>query len=255
MKAVKKRLVYILLLLVMIYLSDAKSLLIALGIGTIGYIVFEKRNAHKYSFMIFLIAFCACLFALFAVLYSEPVKNYISKASKLLGLYLYGDGWNGKFDYIRGTLLEELQSVRLLLGFGLGQYGSRVANLFAYDVMWRSDNGINNMVAALFKPHWIPQYVQYVRYYNADFVSQIGWRSAVLSYPFNSITAMIAETGIIGVIFFSKVFNSYVKESECKILAYYFAVACFFDLYFDNFPCVAIIIFVILNTRVKRGRR
>ena len=249
---IQKNCIYIILILVMLYLADAKSLLIALAIGTIGYYFFEHRSNFNYSFMWYTITFCISLFALFGVLYSETIKEFVLQKNHLLYTYLYQSGWNGKFEFIRGTLLEELPGIHLFTGFGLGQYGSRIANMFAYNVMWRADNGINNIVAAFFKPHYIPQYAKYIGFYNADFVSQIGWRSAVMSYPFNSVTAMIAETGLVGILFFSYVFNNYIKESECKILGFYFLVACFFDLYFDNFPCVALLILVMLNTKVRR---
>lgn len=249
---IKRNFIYILLILAMLYLADAKSLLIALAIGTLGYYIFEHRRNSNYSFLWYTIIFCSSLFVLFGTLYSETIKEFILQKNHLLYTYLYQSGWNGKFEYIRGTLLEELKGIRLLTGFGLGQYGSRIANMFAYNVMWRADNAINNIVAAVFNPHYVSQYAKYIKFYNTDFVSQIGWRSAVMSYPFNSVTAMIAETGLVGIFFFSYVFNNYIKESECKILGFYFLVACFFDLYFDSFPCVALLIVVMLNTKVQR---
>lgn len=254
LSAIKSNLIYIILVIIMIYLADAKSLLIALAVGTMGYLIFEHKKSYKYSFLLFVVTFCCALFAVFIILYLEPVKMFVCERSSLFGKYLYSEGWNGKFEYIRGTLLEELPVLHLLVGFGLGQYGSRIANIFAYNIMWRADNGINNFVSSFFNSRCIPQYAKYINFYNADFVSQIGWRSAVMSYPFNSVTAMIAETGIIGVIFFAYIFNNYIKASECKILGYYFVVACIFDLYFDNFPCVAIIILIILNTKIKDKR-
>lgn len=171
-----------------------------------------------------------------------------------MATYLYLDGWNGKFNYIRGTFLNELQGIRFFTGYGLGQYGSRIANLFAYDVMWRTDNGVNNLIAAFFAPHHIPEYVKYIEFYDEYFVSQIGWRSAVLSYPFNSFTALLAETGIIGVILSAGVINSYARKSYCSIIAYYFLAANFFDLYFDNYPCVALIIVILTNTLTSDKR-
>lgn len=244
----KRNIVYILLITIMLYLADAKSLLIAFFIGIVGYLVFDFIFRCKYSFLIFSITFCLSLFFLFYLLYYTPLKELIIQNSSVLSTYLYQIGWNGKFEYIRGSLLEELSMPYFLFGYGLGQYGSRVANMFAYNVMWRADNSINNLIKMLFEPHCIPQYAKYIKFYNADFVAQIGWRSAVMSYPFNSITAMIAETGLIGVVFFSYFFNKYLSKSNCRVLGFYFFVACLFDLYFDNLPCLALLIVIILNT-------
>ncbi|MEY8337972.1 hypothetical protein AALB16_08055 [Lachnospiraceae bacterium 62-35] len=250
-KNVKKNIPYLLILLIMLYLSDSKSLIVALAIGSLGYIIFEHKGIMKYSFMFYFILFYVGLFIVISLLYLPPIENYIKDKSDLLNTYLYTSGWNGKFEYIRGTLLEELRGIRLLTGFGLGQYGSRVANLFAYTVMWRADNGINNLISSLFAPHYLPQFARYISFYDYDFVAQIGWRSAVLSYPFNSVTAFIAEIGLIGVAFFSYIISICLKKSDCKILGYYFLAACFFDLYFDSYQCLALIILVLFNTRKK----
>lgn len=245
-RAIKENLMYLILVFAMLYLADAKSLVMSLALAVIAFIVFERKTTRKYSIVLFVFSFYAFLFGLFFILYNDVIRELIEKHSQLLQTYLYADGWNGKFEYIRGTLLEELSGIRILFGYGIGQYGSRVSNLFAYDIMWRASNGINNMVATLFKSYYIPQFAKYMEYYDASFVSQIAYRSAVLSYPFNNVLTLIAETGIIGMIFWSNLLNKHIRNSKCKILIYYFAIACFFDMYFDNFPCVALII-VVMN--------
>jgi len=255
LKKLKQNKWYIFLAMIMLYLADAKSLIVALVAGILGYIIFEhKKRTTKYSFAIYMLSFYIGVFFIMLILYWAPVRSYIQAHSELMSTYLYMDGWNGKFNYIRGTFLNELNGIKFFTGYGLGQYGSRIANLFAYDVMWRADNGINNLIAAVFAPHHIPEYVKYIEFYDEYFVSQIGWRSAVLSYPFNSFTALIAETGVIGVILTAGVANSYVRNSYCKIIAYYFLAATFFDLYFDNYPCAALIILILTNTLISHGR-
>lgn len=253
-KNIKQNKWYIFLAIVMLYLADAKSLIVALAIGILGYLIFEHKKPSRYGFSIYMLSFYIGVFLMMLILYSVPVRDYIQSHSELMSTYLYLDGWNGKFNYIKGTFLNELNGIRLFTGYGLGQFGSRVANLFAYDAMWRANNGINNFIASTFAPHHIPEYIKYVRFYDDYFVSQIGWRSAVLSYPFNSLTALFAETGIIGVILSASVINSYIRNSYCKIIAYYFLAATFFDLYFDNYPCVALIIVILTNTLVSNKK-
>ena len=89
-------------------------------------------------------------------------------------------------------------------------------------------------------------------YYTSEFVKKIGWISAVLSYPFNNVTSWFAETGIFGLIGISNIIQYYLSESKGRFLAYYFVVSCLFDIYFDIFPVIGIVIVMIAATRKNR---
>lgn len=249
-RSVKKNVRYVILGLITLYLADAKSLVLAFAMGMLLYWIFEFVIKGKNSFFVCMCSIYMILFLVSSILYSDIVHNFICNISSLFEQYIYSEGWNGKFLYITGTFTKSMRSLHSLVGYGFGQYGSRVANMFAYNVMWRNDNSINNFVATTFSPHFLEQYAQYVRYYDAYFVSQIGWRSAVLSYPFNSLTALIGETGIIGVLSFAYIAENKIRNSRCRFIAFYFFIACFFDIYFDIFPCVGIAIVMLLNTQV-----
>ena len=242
----KKNSGYIIIALVMLYLADAKTLVISAVVAIIVYVVL--LNNKKKSFFIFMLGTYFLIFLLMLVMYSNTVTHYLENELPLLATYLYKDGWNAKFIYIRGIFVEELKGLRLFMGFGLGQCGSRVSNMFAYNEMWRADNVINNFISTTFNSRCIPEFAKYIRFYTSDFVAAIGWRSAVMSYPFNSLTALLGETGIVGVVCVAKFLDSYINKSCVKIAAFYFLFACFFDIYFDNFPCVAILIIILVNS-------
>ena len=234
--------------LVEIYLADAKVLVVAMIAGIMLYKVSEKIFRQKNSYFYCFVVLFLFLFVFSVSFQSDYAVNLINSIIPEYARYLYSSEFNGKILYITGTFSNELSDFRLFTGFGLGQYGSRVANLFAYNQMWRAENAINAFISSNFDPAYIKSYVQYIWYYDNDFVKEIWWKSAILSYPFNSITALIAETGIIGVIGVAKVINDVIKPSGCRFLAYYFMIACMFDIFFDNFPFVMLIIVMILNT-------
>lgn len=249
LKICKDNLLILLMGLTILYLADAKVLILAMLVGIMFYWFFERLFRRKNSFFCCFICFYIALF-LFSYLFEwSIIKNFIMLLSPAYSIYLYSNGWNGKFLYITGTFTKQLRGLHLFTGYGLGQYGSRVANMFAYNVMWRGDNAINRIIANNFAPSYLTNYAQYIRYYSADFVEGIRWRSAILSYPFNSITALIGETGIFGILGFAKITEYYIKDSACRFLAFYFMVACMFDIYFDNFPCVVLIIVMLMNTK------
>lgn len=246
----KENLFIIIIGVTTLYLAEAKTLVGAMVIGIFLYLLFEYLGKQKKSFLYCFICFYIGLFLFTNLFEWDAIKNLIISLSPDYSIYLYKEGWNGKALYIVGTFTEQMQWLHLFTGYGMGQYGSRVANMFAYDVMWRGDNAVNRLIAAFFEPSYLQNYAQYIKYYTTEFVAGIRWRSAILSYPFSSIIALIGETGVIGVLGFAKVIQYYVKDSACRFLAFYFMVACLFDIYFDNFPCVALIIVVLANTRV-----
>lgn len=248
---VKKYFWYILMIVFMLYLTDSKALDLSLACAVLLYFIVSVMVSEKLRCFIFLLSLCMGMLVFVQILYLPEVQHFITKINPVMSVYIYKDGWNAKFSYFNGTFINLFSGIRLFTGYGLGQYGSRVANAFAYNVMWRDDNFINNFISSFFSPHYVPQFAEYVSIYTEEFVQQIRWRSAVLSYPFSSFIAFIAEYGFAGFTLFSYTLGKMLKNSRCKIIIAYFAVACIFDLYFDNFQCTGIVIFYLCNTILK----
>lgn len=231
---------YIAMVLCTLYLTEAKGMEIALLIAVIVHMVVSSITKRKYSLFILIIFFyCAVGVGLY-LLQLSYIQDWLNNVIPLWSVYLYKSGWNGKYQYMYGTYFESLKGLRLFFGYGLGQYGSRIANAFAYDVMWRANNGINELIADIFKPSHVEAYVKYVSYYNRSFVDAIGWRSAVLSYPFSSFIALLGETGLVGVFLFAKGINKIfmgIKESAKFLIVYFFSI-CLVDIYFDDYQCI-----------------
>lgn len=248
-----KNFVNIICVLVIMWLADCKLLTIAMIAGIVLYYVFENVFKLRKSFFAFFILLSLMIFILSYTINFNFVRNAVNFICRSYSAYIYNTQYdfNGKAVYIMSTFTKQLDGIHFFTGYGLGQYGSRVANLFAYTEMWRNNNFINNFIANNFSPLFIPEYAQYIKYYTADFVKNIGGRSAILSYPFNSFTAVFAELGVIGSVIFARLIEEYTKDSVCKSIAFYFLLACVFDIYFDNFVCIGFVIFIIVNTQVK----
>lgn len=246
---------WIICIIGMLVLASANAVVLSALIAVGVYFVFSiKKTKGRYS-IFWMIVFTYIFFAIFLlILFSPAVKSFIADNNSYLNLYLYSEGWNFKLKYFYGTFFEKLSGVRLLTGYGLGQYGSRIANAFSYDVMWRAEGGINRIIASLFQPHHIPQYTEYIKFYNKEFVDGIQWRSAVMSYPFSSFIALIGETGIIGVVTVAAWINKTFEKFPCKIIIFYFLIVCIFDIFFDDYQCVLILVFYLgfVNQHYKK---
>lgn len=246
---------YLISIIIMIILASANAVVVAAISAILIYVILKYKRLSDKNDLFWMI----CLIYLFfiialRILQAPQIKNIIQNKSTYLNMYLYTSGWNYKFRYFYGTIFDSLKGIRLFTGYGLGQYGSRVANAFAYDVMWRASNGINNFIATVFPSSYVPQFARYISFYTEDFVNSILWRSAVMSYPFSSFIALLAETGVIGVILVARWLNEKFKYMECKIIIYYFLIVCIFDIFFDDYQCILpLIIFLrLLNRNNKK---
>ena len=246
---------YLISTIIMLILASANAVVIAAVLAIMIYSVLKYKRLSDKNDLFWMICFTYLFFAIFLrVLQVPQIKNIIQNKSTYLNLYLYSKGWNYKFQYFYGTLFDSLKGIRLFTGYGLGQYGSRVANAFAYDVMWRASNGINNFIASVFPSSYVPQFARYISFYTEDFVNSILWRSAVMSYPFSSFMALLAETGVIGVILVARWLNGKFKHMECKIIIYYFLIVCIFDIFFDDYQCVLPLIFFLSMLNRKNNK-
>ncbi len=231
---------YIAMLLFMLYFADAKGIVLSAIWAVFFYLIINIFVKYRYNLFAAIIGFYIMAGLILLGLRLPIVQAAFEQALPSLSVYVYKPGWNGKYLYMYGTFFESLSGIRLFFGYGLGQFGSRIANAFAYDSMWRSNKGINNLIASLFNPSHNAEYVKYISYFDQTFVNGIGWRSAVLSYPFSSFFALLGETGIFGVYIFAKCINKVFQEAKgtAKFLIVYYFFICFFDIYFDDFQCV-----------------
>jgi len=248
-----RNIIYIVLILIMIFLASANAVTISAFVSVILYFVFTSLRKKTNNDLFWLIVFS--YIGMYLVLYIfniDIIRNFITSKFSTMSPYIYDYGWNYKFSYLYGTFYDSLYSGRVIFGYGLGQYGSRFANAFAYNVMWRSDNSVNKLIENFFEPHCIPEYYKYISFYDKSFVEGILWRSAVLSYPFSSFVALIGELGIVGVCVVAKWINQIFGKCKCKIIIYYFLIVCVFDIFFDDYQCVlALIVYMAMVGKGK----
>ena len=241
---IKKNIVYLILCLIMLYFSDSKALLASVAILILLIPIIKLlQNKNRNTIFKVIILIYISLYIAIPVMKLNFVEQFVRNNASGVYKYIYDNKYNYKYQYFDGTLYKELTGYRMLIGFGLGQYGSRFANLFTYDVSYRTDNFLNTFVKNNFKPHYNQNYIKYISFYNNDFVTGIQWRSAILSYPFNSLIAIIGEIGWIGLIIFALFIESKYKTSKYKNILYYFLLTCLFENNFDMFLSLGLVIF------------
>lgn len=246
-KLLKNNLLTVLMLIFMLYLSDSKTLVMCFLIVIFLSYILNKKLMKKNGVKYFIIGIYGGIYILCGLIYNPVVENFITTNFSSYSNYIYNASWNYKFYYIRGTLKDELKGMNLITGYGLGQYGSRFANLFAYDVMARNDSTINQIVESNFSPHHIDNYTKYIMFYTDAFVETIPYKSAILTYPFSSLIAIIAETGLVGVILMTVFLNNLFKQSNLKYLLFYFVTICLFDTFFDMILVVGYVMVWMMN--------
>lgn len=245
---------YSIIILPMLYLADAKQIIVSLIIALLLYIIVKAFSLKKKNVLFWTIIGMYVSFFLVVWIFSlDGVKDFLITKLSFYSAYIYQEGWNGRYAFAYGTLFDSLANIRLFFGYGLGQYGSRVANAFAYSEMWRADNFINNFIANNFSPHFVPEFTRYVSYYDSNFVNLIRYRSAILSYPFSSFIALLGETGTVGTVLVANLINKYFYKSKAQLLIIYFISACIFDIYFDDFQCVIALILYLSIMKVKKN--
>lgn len=242
----------ILCLIFMVGLADAKAVVLGAFVGVVMYIIFKYIFPKQYQIAAYMIGIYILLaFALELVSFS-PVKDIIKNLSH--NIYIYNDDYNFKYRYFYETIFLQLRGLRFWIGYGLGQYGSRFANLFAYTVMYRNPSMINQLIASLFSPHYISEYVQYASLYSDSIVEEIRWRSAILTYPFSSLIAVVGENGVIGVGMLSYLINKYCKNSFLKVEVFFFITICIFDIYLDHINIIAFLLLLAGNSSNLGGK-
>lgn len=234
--------------LVMLYLADAKHI-DAVFVASIFVYIFVKRfvNKNKQILVVGLVL-TGAIYIVVNVLQVSMVKNYIRTKSDYVYTYLYNDDFNYKYNYYYGTLNKQLTGVHMLIGYGFGQYGSRIANMCGYESMHKENTQLNKIIEEYIPSNIIPEYEIYASQYSEYIASIIQWRSAVLTYPFNSFIALIAENGILGLGLWFYIFNRLSKRSKCSFLTIFILNLFLFDMYFDYIFCIGFYILIISNT-------
>lgn len=236
-------------LLIMLYLAEAKAIILALTIALFLYAVLRFFTGKTNMIILYFnIALVICMSAGMLLLRLSFVKDYITDNYSNVSLYVYNNNYNYKYYYFDRTVFEELKGPRAFLGFGIGHYGSRIANMFGYDYMYRDANEINRFVSRYFDSFILPEYRRYASQYSNQIVQEIRWRSAILTYPYSSLMAILAENGIIGFLLFIYIFAKIAKNSNSRFLVAFFMACCIFDLFFDRVGSCALVLLLVMNS-------
>lgn len=222
--------------LIVFYLTDGKHLWIAIVIGGVYWIMmlFIKR-LRSYSIVVLGMIVLIGLYVITNISTMPSIKSYINNNVYEYGRYIYEKPLNTKFGYFDETLNVNVKGINFAIGFGPGQYGSRVANLRAYEYMAKTD-GLAIKLSKILTPYVSNEYKAQASKYNEKFVEMIPNMSAVLAYPFSSIIALFAEVGIIGYITYFLLLNSTITKTNKKVnslLAIIFVMLMIFDSYME----------------------
>ena len=226
----------LILLSTMIYLTDGKHLWIATILALIMYGIISKfKYLKKIDVIIVGVIIILGLFTVTNISKLDEFKQTITKKSSYISMYMYKKPFNTKFEYIDATLNDKLNGYHLLIGYGQGQYGSRIANLRAYEYMSKSD-GLATQLSKVLSPYVLEEYKDQASKYDEKFVGFIPNMSAVLAYPFSSIIAIIAEVGVLGFIAYLIFFNSIANKAKVKeshLIVIIILLLMIFDSYFE----------------------
>ena len=241
--------VYVIALVVMLSQADAKAVLVAGVFGIVVWLVVRRcsvaKNAISATFVIL-----AALLILGVGIFNSPAIEHVltegtNQISKIARDNIYGDTWSLKFRYITGTVEKLVSTPRGLVGYGLGQYGSRFANLCGYEETYREESTINELVAGLIPSNMNKDYAEYASQYNNEMVSQIQWHSAVASYPFSNLVSILAEGGLIGVALVALLLaKMHIAPAGQLVMAFFLGI-CITDLYLEHVQSAALIFVVV----------
>ena len=254
---VRKEWLYIIGAVVFVILGSAKNVYVGFVLAVVVYAIAKKATKNKSQQIISsIIILYIALFGGIILIHSPIINSFVmQKAPQEIGIYLYDKSYSFKYSYFEGTIFEELAGPRILFGYGIGQYGSRIANMFGYESMYREDSAINRLIADNFEESILPNYRKYVSVYTKEIVDVIQWRSAILTYPFSSIIAFLAETGVIGLFFMSYIWGRAGNKSKYGFLVTFLFSICIFDIYFDHICVTALIVTLLLSDKNKGNLR
>ncbi|MGG5460740.1 hypothetical protein [Clostridium sp. B9] len=253
----KNDIVNILVILIMIYLTDGKHIVVsAIGVLILWFVIDKIKYLKDRKILTTGLMILLTLYSITNISHIPSFKNNIESKSQYIYRYIYEPPYNNKFHYFDKTINEELIGYELLLGYGPGQYGSRVANLRAYEYMAKEDS-LAITLSKIIPPHIVEPYKQFAEQYNEEYLAFVKDMSAVLSYPFSSIMAIIGELGVLGYLIYLMFFNSIEKYSNNKIysiLPMIMLVLMIFDSYFEMTAIVTFFWIILGSSRVDKKR-
>lgn len=230
---------------VMAYLSDTKAP-IACGVlvAFASYILLRLTNAKTVvpAFVSLLVAFFLVVTIISSPQAEKKLTDTDMPGSTFFNLYLYDDEMSIKYDYFFGTTVNLFDKGKIITGYGLGQYGSRFANLYGYSFAYREDSAINDFVSNVVESRMLEDYQQFASRYNNDIVNKIQYYSAIAVYPFSSVLAFVAEGGIVGVLLLCLIFGQMSLSRSDQILLMFFLGCCVVDLYLDHIQLAGMVL-------------
>lgn len=251
----KNDILKVLVLLVMIYLTDGKHIVAsAIGVLILWFILDKIKYLKNKKVLTTGILILLGLYLVTNISHNTSFKENIKSKSEYVYRYIYEPPYNNKFHYFDKTINDELIGYELFLGFGPGQYGSRVANLRAYEYMVKEDS-LAITISKFIPPHVIEPYKEFAEQYNEEYLAFVKDMSAVLSYPFSSIMAIIGELGILGYLIYLMFFNSiekYSNNSIYSILPMIMLVLMIFDSYFEMTAIITFFWIILGSSQVEK---
>lgn len=235
----KNKLVNLIIYGSIILLADAKLILIIFILVLIITNVFTTTNKN-----IFLKLPIFCLFlGIIIIIMLSPFSLYKYSIDKYnIDKYITNNNMNLKFKAYKYTFCD-LNLFNDLIGVGSGRYGSKAANILAYDTMYKTKEKLE--VSKILKARTNQYYNRISSLFTKSFFNNIKNYSGILSYPQSSIVTIKGEIGYLGIMLFIffilyNIKNLYknilrkdnYKESYCSIV---FILVIFLISFFDNF--------------------
>lgn len=251
-----RSMVLVAMLVAMMLLADAKS---ALGAGIACatlFLIFWIVKAGPGTIAVFLWAFVFAFVAGSLVMAmpgaSEVLTSEGFPLATFFSNYVYAGGQQNKFDYFMGTVTQMVENGHIFYGYGLGTYGSRFANMLGYTFTYREPSAFNDIAAMFFSSRMIPEYIPFASSYNAEVNAMIKWLSAVLTYPFSSLVALVGETGLLGVAAIGLVLRKLRLRGCSQALVAMFIGVSITDLYFDHLQVIGLVIMAVAGLESLR---
>lgn len=254
-----RALAYLAMLIFMMLLADAKSVLGSGLICLFFFVIFWSIKNSDRTIVAFLWATVFAFVVLSFYMAQPDARDLLTQndfpLSSFFSKYVYDDGPQNKFDYFMGTTTQMLSDGHILYGYGLGTYGSRFANMLGYTYTYRDPSAFNELASIIFSSRMIPEYIPFASAYNERLVSIIQWLSAVLTYPFSSFVALVAETGLFGVLALGRALRKLKLGGASQALVAMFIGVCITDLYFDRIQVIGLVILAIAGLENLRNAK
>lgn len=246
-RSIHRKIIAAAVLLFAAYMTDAKAItLIFLAVIPFYGVINRKyikrmliRRIYSVIKLLFILALLLCIVIL--VLNFYTINSIFHQYASIY----WDSNIFGKFIFMERVFIEMLNSYPMewLFGTGPGTLGTRSSNIVAYDTLYKPINYNFESIFPAFSSFWTRKYLGDL--WTKDIHDQIGGFSAILVYPFNGISSVKGELGLIGALiffffFFSisrKILTSYKKEDssfDSTILSYFFFVFPFLMI-LDNY--------------------